>query len=859
MARLLLAIAALCLSGVAVRAEDAVEASSEKVVDGFTETERSKMTDGSEKHEFQAEVSRLMDIIINSLYTDKNVFLRELISNAADALEKARFHSVQDETFLGDFKDLEIKIEHDADAKTISIVDTGVGMSKADLINNLGTVAKSGTTNFLEAMAEGGDANLIGQFGVGFYSAFLVADKVSVTSKCNDDPVQHVWESSADASFTVVDDPRGNTLGRGSRVTLHLKEDAHDYLSEDKLKEGCKKYSQFIQFPIYWEQVNTQKAVWLRAKEDITEEEYNEFYKSISKDYLDPLAYTHFNAEGEIEFKSILYLPKKAPFDMMDNYWQKRSEVKLFVRRVLVAEKFDELLPRYLNFVRGVVDSDDLPLNVSREQLQQNKIMKVISKKLVRKEFNKNLKMGCYEDDSNRSKLSKLLRYYTTKSDGKEISLDKYLDRMQESQESIYYMSGDSLDKADVKLDESEEEKKRFAKVKDMYKPLTDWWKKKLTDLTEGGAMKDAGVKIEKVEISKRLTSSPVVVVTSQFGYSAQQEKVMKSQAFQNKDQLSMMAGRKTLEINPNHAVIQDLLAKVKASESDESAGNSAELLFQTALIESGYEIADTSALVNRIYRMMSKDLGVTGNVFSQVVVGDGPTARRLATPGGLGALDVATSLLVCTRRFGSHGLCAGLCDSRLPQGSRLDFRRSWQSTALAAVRGGAKRRSSRCPEQGPQKPWRRTLQSTSPATGSESKSNKASGASQECGCKQEEAVSQLWADVTPARLRRGGSKPLLGRSAVGGSAKFFRVKGWPEAWMPHKLHHLLRGVPRHSSLLSVVAPLGKTVRMTLSSYLSYARAQSDRDDPLYLFDSGRAAASLLRSDLVSIPTQFFE
>merc|ERR1711904_288452 len=452
---------------------------------------------------------------------------------------------VQDETFLGDTKDLEVKIEHDPEGKTISIVDTGVGMSKADLINNLGTVAKSGTTNFLEAMAEGGDANLIGQFGVGFYSAFLVADKVTVTSKCNDDPVQHVWESSADASFTVVDDPRGNTLGRGTRVTLHLKEDAHDYLAEDKLKETAKKYSQFIQFPIYvkvkkeveseaeeeddedddkeddetkdevetqdgeekeeeekkaptkktvyeWEQVNTQKAIWLRAKEDVTEEEYNEFYKSISKDYLDPLAYTHFNAEGEIEFKSILFLPKKAPMDMMDNYWSKKAEVKLFVRRVLVAEKFDELLPRYMNFVRGVVDSDDLPLNVSREQLPQNKIMKVISKKLVRKilelmkklakeeesgdddedekedeeeadkeakkdktdddsswskfykEFNKNLKMGCYEDDSNRSKLSKLLRFSTTKSEGKEISLDKYLDRMQESQESIYYMSGDS-------------------------------------------------------------------------------------------------------------------------------------------------------------------------------------------------------------------------------------------------------------------------------------------------------------------------------------------------------------------------------------------------------------------------------
>merc|ERR1712070_1082987 len=350
----------------------------------------------------------------------------------------------------------------------------------------------------------------------------------------------------------------------------------------------------------------------------------NEFYKGISKDYLDPLAYTHFNAEGEIEFKSILYLPKKAPFDMMDNYWTKKSEVKLYVRRVLVAEKFEDLLPRYLNFVRGVVDSDDLPLNVSREQLQQNKIMKVISKKLVRKilelmkklakegerddedeegdeeksddekkeekkdkkddestwlkfwkEFNKNLKMGCYEDDSNRSKLSKLLLFVTTKSDGKEISLDKYLDRMHESQESIYYMSGESLDvmkkapalqvftkkdievlllddtldepciqkladyegkkfvsiqKADVKLDETEEEKKRFTKLKDMYKPLTDWWKEKLTDLTEKGAMKDAGVKVEKVELSKRLTDSPVVVVTSQFGYSAQQEKIMKAQ-----------------------------------------------------------------------------------------------------------------------------------------------------------------------------------------------------------------------------------------------------------------------------------------------------------------------------------------
>merc|ERR1711865_821494 len=384
---------------------------------------------------------------------------------------------------------------------------------------------------------------------------------------------------------------------------------------------------------------------------------------------------------------------------------------KLYVRRVLVADKFDELLPRYLNFVKGVVDSDDLPLNVSREALQQSKIMKVISKKLVRKilelmkklakeddssdededeekedseeegeekekkdeekkdkkdeesgwgkfykEFAKNLKMGCYEDDSNRSKLSKLLRFQTSKSEGKDISLDTYLDRMAESQESIYYMSGESMEtmnkapslqifkkkdlevlmlsdhldepciqkladyegkkfvsiqKADVKLDETEEEKKRFSKVKDMYKPLTDWWKDKLSDFTEKGELKDAGVKIEAVSISKRLTDSPVVVVTSQFGYSAQQEKIMKAQAFQNKDQISMMSGRKTLEINPNHPVVIDLLAKVKHDKENAAALDTAQVLFQTALIESGYEIADASALVSRVYRLMSKELGV--------------------------------------------------------------------------------------------------------------------------------------------------------------------------------------------------------------------------------------------------------
>merc|ERR1711939_496437 len=445
--------------------------------DGFSAADRAKMSDGNEKHEFQAEVNRLMDIIINSLYTDKQVFLRELISNAADALEKARFHSVQDESYLGDTKDLEVKLEFDSDAKTISIIDTGIGMTKADLINNLGTVAKSGTTNFLEAMADGADANLIGQFGVGFYSAFLVADKVTVTSKCNDDPTQHVWESSADASFTVVADPRGNTLGRGSRVTLHLKEDAHEYLAEDKLKDTAKKYSQFIQFPIY---VKVKREVDVDVDEDDDDDE------------------------------------------------EKEDE-----------EKKDD------------VEAKDEEEKDEEEEEEEKKLADYEGKKFV------------------------------------------------------------SIQKADVKLDESEEDKKRFSKLKDMYKPLTDWWKDTLTEVTEKGAMKDAGVKVEKVELSKRLTESPVVVVTSQFGYSAQQEKIMKAQAFQNKDQIGMMSGRKTLEVNANHPVVVDLLSKVKADKEDAAALDSAQVLFQTALIESGYEIADPSALVKRVYRLMSKELGV--------------------------------------------------------------------------------------------------------------------------------------------------------------------------------------------------------------------------------------------------------
>lgn len=408
-------------------------------LDGYDldEDTKKEIEDKKEAFNFAADVSRLMDIIINSLYTKKEVFIREIISNASDALDKMRFIAVQNPEYLGDYQDLEIKIDFDHDARTISITDTGIGMTKAELIKNLGTVAKSGTTAFLEAMGKGDTMSLIGQFGVGFYSAFLVANKVEVVSKSQDDD-QHVWVSTADAKFFVTKDPRGNTLGRGTRVTLYLKDDAAEFVEQEKIKNLVKKYSEFINYPIQlylskdvreevevddddeenkdvdeeidatekpegedgeepkegeegedgepkekkkktktenktvweWNLINEVKAIWMREKADITEREYNEFYKTISKDHQDPLTYTHFSAESIMEFKALLFIPQEAPYDLFENYYGKSSALKLYVRRVLITEEFEDLMPRYLNFIKGVVDSDDLPLNVSREQLQ---------------------------------------------------------------------------------------------------------------------------------------------------------------------------------------------------------------------------------------------------------------------------------------------------------------------------------------------------------------------------------------------------------------------------------------------------------------------------------------------------------
>jgi len=406
---------------------------------------------GAETHEFQAEVSRLMDIIINSLYSNKDIFLRELISNGSDSLDKIRFLSLTDPSALGegDAEKLEIRIKVDKERGVLSIRDRGVGMTKDDLKENLGTIAKSGTSAFLEQMQKGGDVNLIGQFGVGFYSVYLVADFVEVRSKHNDDPKQWIWESKADGAFAISEDT-GEPLDRGCEINIYLKEEAQEYLEEDKLKELVGKYSEFINFPIYiysskeveeevpveedemdtasdddeddaddaddeddedddvdisdeededdepktktvtktvwdWELLNDSKAIWLRAANDVDAEEYEKFYKALAKEDKAPLAYTHFKAEGDVEFKAILFIPEAAPSDMFDNYYAKASALKLYVRRVFISDEFDELLPKYLSFIKGIVDSDTLPLNVSRETLQQHTSLKTIKKKLVRK------------------------------------------------------------------------------------------------------------------------------------------------------------------------------------------------------------------------------------------------------------------------------------------------------------------------------------------------------------------------------------------------------------------------------------------------------------------------------------------
>ncbi|KAI7889558.1 Hsp90 protein-domain-containing protein [Mucor mucedo] len=667
----------------------------------------------TEKYTFQTEVSRLMHLIINSLYKSREIFLREIISNASDALDKIRFLSLTDPEALKSNSDLRITIAADPESKTLVITDSGIGMTRKQLKDNLGTIAKSGTSEFLAKMEQNTDAiTQIGQFGVGFYSVFLVADKVTVASKSNDDEDQHIWQSTAVDDFTIAKDPRGNTLLRGTQITLHLKPDAYRFLQEKNLKELVYKYSQFITFPIMvwsseekevpviqdidddelieesideepktekrivhdWHHVNVQKPIWMRDSKDITEKEHQEFFKSLTRDTADPLAWSHFKGEGEIEFRSVLYIPSAITDLFYNNIKTEQSNkpIKLFVKRVFISDEV-ELLPKWLSFLKGIVDADDMPLNVSRETLQKHRSLRIITRHLIKKaldmftnlsksdpaaykkflaQYGTILKYGAIEEQSYRKKLTSLLRFSSSfDTEPFSSSLDDYIERAKAEQRSIFFMTGSNIAEIEQSpfieallargyeiiyftdpIDETFVENipgyngKMFVNIakgdvdfaeddKDMMRDSE--LENKFRPLTEW-LVSTLNQHIDKAVVSRRLTTSPLAIVAPRNGLSGHAQRVLDAQGVNHKnpnmEQImeSMRSQKKILEINPNHPVMETLLDYVEQDNITKDMTNLIQLLYETTSIKSGFPLKDITQFAGRVEGLIRKAVGIS-------------------------------------------------------------------------------------------------------------------------------------------------------------------------------------------------------------------------------------------------------